>query len=131
MRETVRAAAYDRAMNYRKVYTVLAGLLLLTVVYQFVTAGLIVFEGKPKDAHGAGGGVAHLWPLLMIIAAAVGKLGRDAIIFAVALLVLVVFQSAIPEGSLGWLHPLGALIIAFTAHHALQHARAGTTPATA
>jgi hypothetical protein len=112
-------------MNFRTAYVALAGLLLLTVVYQFVTAGLIIFEGKDTDAHGAGAGIAHLWPLLMIIVAAVGKLGRTLILFAVGLLVLVTFQSAIPEGDLAVIHPLVALVIAFVGHAALQRARGG------
>jgi hypothetical protein len=115
----------------RKAFVVLAGLLLLNVVYQFVTAGLYIFDDKSIDPHGAGALGAHLWPLLMIIVAAVGKLGSRLIITAVVLLVLVTVQSAIPEGGAGFLHPLVALIIAFGAYHALIGAREGADrPAT-
>ena len=108
----------------RKAYVVLAGLLLLTVVYQFVTAGLIIFEGNDVGPHGAGSGIAHLWPLGMIIVAAVGKLGRDFIIYGVVLLVLVFVQFPIQDTEgLAVVHPLVALIIAFGAYHALTAAR--------
>ena len=115
----------------RQAFVVLAGLLLLTVVFQFVTAGLYIFDDSSIDPHGAGAGAAHLWPLLMIIVAAVGKLGSRLIITSVVLLVLVTVQSGIPESGAGFLHPLVALIIAFGAYHALMGARAGADrPAT-
>jgi hypothetical protein len=117
----VRGRGYDRAM--RKAYVVLAGLLLLNVAFQFVTAGRFIFDGDSIDPHGAGAGAAHLWPLLMVIVSAVGKLGKPLIISAVVLLVLVVVQSGIPEGGAGFLHPLVAAIIAFGAYHALMLAR--------
>ena len=125
MRKAVRPPAYDPPM--RKAYVVLAGLLLLTIVFQFITAGVLVFEDRGKvEMHGAGAGVAHLWPLGMIIVAAVGKLGRDLIILGVVLLVLAFVQFPIQDTEGLWvIHPLVALIMAFGAHHAMQRARAG------
>jgi hypothetical protein len=112
----------------RKAYVVLAGLLLLNVVFQFVTAGAIIFEDGEVDAHGAGSGLAHVWPLGMIIVAAIGKLGRDLIIYGVVLLVLVFVQFPIQDADgIHIIHPLVALIIAFGAHHAMQRARGDTT----
>lgn len=127
MRKPVRAGAYDRAM--RKAYVVLAGLLLFNVVYQFVTAGFLVFEDRGDiDAHGIGASAAHLWPLGMIITAAIGKLGRELIIIAVVLLLLVVAQFPIQDTEGLWvIHPLIALIMAFGAHHAMQRARGQAT----
>ena len=111
----------------RKAYVVLAGLLLLNIVFQFITAGMLVFEDRGDvEAHGAGAGAAHLWPLGMIIVAAVGKLGRGLIISGVVLLVLAVVQFPIQDTEGLWvLHPLVALIMAFGAYHALMGARAG------
>lgn len=115
----------------RTAYVAFAGLLLLTVAYQFVTAGLIIFEGNESGPHGAGAGAAHLFPLLMIVVAAVGRLGKGLIISAVVLLVLVSVQSGIQEGGAAFIHPLLALIIAFGAYHALMAARAGDDAARA
>ncbi len=128
MREVVRGGAYDRAM--RKAYVVLAGIMLLNVLWQFGTAGAAVFDGKSTDPHVSGAGASHLWPLLMIIVAAVGKLGKALIITPIVLLLLITFQYATAE-SIGVLHPPVALVIAFGAYHALMAAQRGTVaPAT-
>ena len=118
---SVRPPPYHPRM--RTAYVVFAGLMLLNVVYQFVTAGLVVFEGNDVDAHGMGANIAHLWALGMVVTAAVGKLGKGLIIAGVALFVLISAQYGIAE-SAGVLHPLVALIIAFGAYHALMTARA-------
>lgn len=109
----------------RTAYVVFAGLMLLNVVYQFVTAGLVVFEGNDVDAHAMGANIGHLWALGMIVTGAVGKLGKLPIIMGVVLFVLISAQYGIAE-SAGVIHPLVALIIAFGAYHAFQHVRAGT-----
>ena len=110
----------------RKAYVVLAGLLLLNIVWQFITAGMLVFEDRGEvGPHGAGAGLAHLWPLGMIITAAVGKLGRSLIISGVVLLVLAFVQFPIQDTEGLWvIHPLVALIMAYGAYHALMAARA-------
>ena len=107
----------------RKAYVVLAAIMMLNVVYQFVTAGLIVFEGEDVDPHGAGAGVGHLWALGMVITAAVGRLGKWLIIAGVALFVLLSAQYGIATDA-GVIHPLVGLIIAFIAYHAMMTARA-------
>lgn len=110
----------------RTAYVTFAGLLLLTVVYQFVTAGMIIFEGGDVGPHGAGSGIAHLWAAGMIVFAAIGKLGRSLIVSGVVLLVLVAAQFPIQDADgVAVLHPLVALLIAFGAYHALMAARAG------
>ena len=106
----------------RQAYVVLAGIMLLNVVYQFVTAGLVVFEGNDVDPHELGASVGHLWALGMIVTAAVGKLGKWLIIAGVALFILLSAQYGIAE-SAGVIHPLVGLIIAFIAYHALMTAR--------
>lgn len=120
MRKRVRARPYHRAM--RSAYIALAGLMMLNVVYQFVTAGLVVFEGEDVDVHQMGANVAHLWPLLMAIVAAVGRFGARLIVIPVVLFVLVGLQYMTAE-EIGAIHPLVALIIAFGAYHALVGAR--------
>ena len=112
----------------RTAYVVLAGIMLLNVVYQFVSAGLVVFEGKDVDPHAMGANIGHLWALGMIVTAAVGKLGKWLIIAGVALFVLLSAQYGIAE-SAGVVHPLTGLIIAFIAYHAFQTARALPDPA--
>ena len=112
----------------RKAYVVLAGLLLLNVVYQFIAAGSGLRElgGDGEfDPHKLGATISHLWPFLMIIVAAVGKLGKKLIITPIVLLVLITLQYMTAE-DIGSIHPLVGLIIAFGAYHAFMAARAGT-----
>ena len=109
----------------RTAYVVLAGIMLLNVAFQFVAAGtgLVELGGDGEfDPHKAGAGASHLWPLLMIIVAAVGKLGKTLIITPIVLLLLISFQYATAE-DIGAIHPLVGLIIAFGAYHALMAAR--------
>jgi hypothetical protein len=109
----------------RTAYVVLAGIMLLNVVFQFVAAGtgLVELGGDGEfDPHKSGAGASHLWPLLMIIVAAVGKLGKKLIILPVVLLLLITFQYATAE-EIGSIHPLVGLIIAFGAYHAFLAAR--------
>jgi hypothetical protein len=106
------------------------------VAVQFITAGAAIGglgNSGDFDVHEMAAGATHLWLLLMIIAAAVGKLGRRLIIIAVALFVLVTIQFMLPDASdgLAALHPLNALIIAFGAYHAMLAARAGEPAARA
>ena len=123
MRKAVRPRAYDPRM--RNAYVVLAVLMLLNVVFQFVAAGtgLVELGGDGEfDPHRAGAGISHLWPLLMIIVAAVGKLGKKLIITPIVLLLLISFQYATAE-DIGAIHPLVGLVIAFGAYHAFMAAR--------
>ena len=109
----------------RTAYVVLAGIMLLNVAFQFVAAGtgLVELGGDGEfDPHKAGAGASHLWPLLMIIVAAIGKLGKTLIITPIVLLLLISFQYATAE-DIGAIHPLVGLIIAFGAYHALMAAR--------
>ncbi len=110
----------------RQAYVVFAGIMLLNVVYQFVTAGLVVFVGNDSDPHAMGANIGHLWALGMIVTAAVGKLGKWLIIAGVALFILLSAQYGIAE-SAGVIHPLVGLIVAFIAYHAFQAARTGMT----
>lgn len=114
----------------RTAYVAFAAVMLLNVAYQFVTAGMNVFDGDSIDPHGIGASIAHLWPLGMVITAAAGKLGRDLIAMGAVLLLLVVAQFPIQDsGAIGFLHPLLGLIIAFGAYAAFQRARVAPMPA--
>jgi hypothetical protein len=122
---SVRPPAYDPRM--RQAFVVLAGLMMLNVVFQFVAAGAGINElggDGDLDPHKMGANIAHLWPLLMIVVAAVGKLGKRLIITSVVIFLLVFFQYPIAENA-GWLHPLVGLLIAFGTYHALIGAREG------
>lgn len=120
----------------RTAYLALAGIMGLNVVFQFVAAGsgLVELGGDGEfDPHKVGASASHLWPLLMIIVAAVGKLGKALIITPIVLLLLITFQYATAE-EIGSIHPLVGLIIAFGTYHAFMAARrlpaapAGTAP---
>lgn len=111
----------------RTAYIVATGLTLVTIVFQFITAGAFIgglgSDGDWLDPHGGGSAGTHLFPLVMLIVAAIGKLGRDAILYAVALLVLGFVQVFLPDTGAAFLHPLNALVLFVIAHRALHHVR--------
>ena len=112
----------------RNAYVALAGIMLLNVVFQFVAAGsgLVELGGDGEfDPHRVGGSVSHLWPFLMIIVAAVGKLGKKLISTPIVLLLLITSRYVTAE-EFGAIHPLVGLIIAFGAYHLLMGAHAGS-----
>jgi hypothetical protein len=78
----------------RKIFVGLAWLFVLAVAIQFLLAGLGVLGGESLEAHRLWGYFAlHLIPILMLIAAIVGRMGRTVIGATVALFVLVFFCS--------------------------------------
>jgi hypothetical protein len=111
----------------RTAYIVLAGLTLLSIVFQFITAGAFIGglgnDGDWLDPHGGGSMGVHVFPLGMVIVGAIGKLGREAIGLAAAVLVLGVIQVILPETGAAFLHPLNALVLFVLAHRALHHVR--------
>jgi hypothetical protein len=113
----------------RQAYVYLAGLTLLLVTLQFLLAGIGIFGAGSLEAHRAVGFALHLPPLLMIVAAAAGKLGRPPLIAAVVLLVAIVVQSALPNAPdvIAAFHPLVALVIFVGAAQTFQRARAATS----
>jgi hypothetical protein len=61
----------------RKIFVGLAWLFVLAVAIQFLLAGLGVLGGESLEAHRQWGFLAlHLIPILMLIAAIVGRMGR-------------------------------------------------------
>jgi len=117
----------------RTAYVASAGLTMLVIVFQFLTAGGFIgglgSDGDWLDPHGAGSGGVHLFPLIMLIVATIGKLGRDAILYAAALFVLGFVQVALPGTGAAFLHPLNALVLFMLAHLALKQVRRAQAPA--
>jgi hypothetical protein len=113
----------------RKVFVGLAWLFVLAVAIQFLLAGLGVLGGESIEAHRLWGFfVLHLIPILMFIAAIVGRMGRTFLILTVVLFLLVFVQPLFADPQLDpqWLrslHVLNALFIFALGHHL---ARRGT-----
>ena len=114
----------------RKTFVGLAWLFVLAVAIQFLLAGLAVLGGESIEAHRQWGFVVlHLIPILMLVAAIVGRMGRYVIGLTILLFVLVFLQPlfADPELDPQWLrslHVLNALFIfALGSHLARRETR--------
>ena len=114
----------------RKSFVGLAWLFLLAVAIQFLLAGLGVLGGETMEAHRQWGFLAlHLIPILMLIAAIVGRMGRATIALTVALFLLVFIQPIFTDAQLDprWLrslHVLNALFIFALGHHLARRSQA-------
>jgi hypothetical protein len=110
----------------RKVFVGLAWLFVLAVAIQFLLAGLGLLGGESLEPHRQWGFIVlHLIPILMLIAAIVGRMGRTVIVLTVVLLLLVFLQPLFvdPELDPRWLrslHVLNALFIFVLGHHLAQ-----------
>ena len=110
----------------RKSFVGLAWLFVLAVAIQFLLAGLGVLGGESIEAHRQWGFVVlHLIPILMLVAAIVGRMGRYVIGLTVLLFLLVFLQPlfADPELHPRWLrslHVLNALFIFVLGRHLAQ-----------
>ena len=110
----------------RKGFVGLAWLFVLAVAIQFLLAGLGVLGGESIEAHRQWGFIVlHLIPILMLIAALVGRMGRTVLVPTVVLFVLVFLQPlfADPELDPRWLrslHVLNALFIFALGYHLAQ-----------
>ena len=90
----------------RKAFVGLAWLFVLAVAIQFFLAGLGVLGGESLEAHRQWGFIVlHLTPILMFIAAIVGRMGRTVLALTAALFLLVFLQPlfADPELHPRWL----------------------------
>ena len=102
----------------RKVFAVLAWSFVVAVAIQFLLAGLGILGGESLEPHRQWGFVAlHLIPVLMLIAAIVGRMGRTVIGMTIGVFVLVFLQPLFAASDLEpqWLrslHVLNALLIA-------------------
>lgn len=101
----------------RRFFVGLAWLFVVAVAIQFLLAGLGVLGGESLEAHRQWGFIVlHVIPILMFIAAMVGRMGRTMIGLTVLLFLLVFVQPvfADPELDPQWLrslHVLNALLI--------------------
>ena len=121
----------------RKIYFWLAWLFVVAVGVQFFLAGLGVLGGESIEAHRQWGFIVlHLIPILMFIAAIIGRMGRTVLILTGALFLLVFVQALFADAALDpqWLrslHVLNALFIfALGVHLTLRgRGRSGSMPA--
>jgi Family of unknown function (DUF6220) len=110
----------------RKTFVGLAWLFVLAVAIQFLFAGLGVLGGESLEPHRQWGFIVlHLIPILMLIAAIVGRMGRTLIILTVVLFLLVFLQPLFVDRELDphWLrslHVLNALFIFALGYHLAQ-----------
>jgi heme A synthase len=110
----------------RKIFAVLAWLFVLAVAIQFLLAGLGVLGGESLEPHRQWGFVVlHLIPILMLIAAIAGRMGRAVISLTVVLFLLVFLQPLFADAELDprWLrslHVLNALFIFALGYHLAQ-----------
>ena len=110
----------------RKIFVGLAWLFVVAVAIQFLLAGLGILGGESMEPHRAWGFlVLHLIPILMFIAAIVGRMGRAAIGLTGALFLLVFLQPLFADAGLDprWLrslHVLNALFIFALGFHLVQ-----------
>jgi hypothetical protein len=101
----------------RKFFAGLAWLFVLAVAVQFLLAGLGILGGGTMEAHRQWGFVVlHLIPILMLITAIVGRMGRTLIALTIVLFLLVFVQPLFADAQLHprWLrslHVLNALFI--------------------
>jgi Family of unknown function (DUF6220) len=113
----------------RKIFVGLAWLFVLAVAIQFLLAGLGVLGGESLEAHRQWGFLAlHLIPILMLIAAIVGRMGWTVLGLTGALFLLVFLQPlfADPELDPRWLrslHVLNALFIFALGYHLAQRGK--------
>lgn len=118
----------------RKILVGLAWLYVLLVAVQFFIAGLMLLGTESADTladyrdihEGLGYAVLHLSPILMLIVAAIGRVGRNLLIlifvFAVIVFVQPIWVAEFSGEFLGSLHVIGALVIAALAHEIAQRA---------
>jgi hypothetical protein len=103
----------------RVAYVALAWLFVAGLAATIFTAGLGLFEPDGSlETHVNVGWILHLSPILLLLVALVGRVGRPAIWWLVALVLLVFVQPLLPglRDSAPWaaaLHPLNATLITF------------------
>jgi hypothetical protein len=101
----------------RMAYAALAWLFVVGVLVQVFFIGLTLFvDEKNVELHRNLGWILHLWPILILIAAAVGRVGRAQILTALALAIvtfivpiLATLRASSPV--IAAIHPVGAILV--------------------
>ena len=115
----------------RVAYLILALLLVAGVAVQIFFAGMGVFAGSSNFAtHRDFGYLLELLPVLLVVSAAVGRLGRRRMVLPAVIFALFILQSILilPRESLppiAALHPVNGFLIAFLAVGVARDAWAG------
>ena len=115
--------------SVRLAFAALAWLFLACVLVQFFLAGLGVFAGAENFALHREFGYLFGWlPVIMLVLAAVGRLGRRWIGLSALLIglftlqsVFVILRDSLP--AIAALHPVNAVAIFFIAQHVARESR--------
>lgn len=102
----------------RIAYVALVWLFLAGLVVQVFLAGIGMFSTDPRDfgTHVQLGWILHLVPVLILIAAAVGRVGRPTLLWIAGLVVTTLVQPFLPaladtSVALAALHPVNAMLM--------------------
>jgi hypothetical protein len=98
-----------------RAFQAFAALAVLTVLYQFVTAGQLLPQGGPGQAHAAGAIILHVFSGLATLAAVVlwrrGQTSRGVAVLAVVVFVATFVQAAIGGYDSLYVHIPGAMLL--------------------
>jgi hypothetical protein len=109
------ATSSGQAVRLLRAFQVSSALAVLTVLYQFVTAGELLPKGGPRQLHAAGAVVLHVFSGLAAIAAVV-LARRRQVTRGVAVLGVVVFLATFVQAAVGgydslYVHVPGAMLL--------------------
>ncbi len=142
MTSTTAATTVDdvpqRALTARRWLFWLTGVFMALLLAQAYLAGaFLMWDGDMLAAHTGLGWSLTYWPFLMLIAAALGRVGRRVwVLFAVIFVLVHVqpFFALLDRDSLGWaraLHPLNGVALVLLSHSLMRQTRAlGRHPGT-
>ncbi|GAA3561486.1 hypothetical protein GCM10022197_16400 [Microlunatus spumicola] len=103
------------ATSLVRAFQVLAGLAVLNVLYQFVTAGQLFPNGGPEEAHAAGAIVLHVLSGLAAIVAVLlwrqQRLGVRPMVLAVVVFAYTFLQAYWGGYDSLWIHVPGAMLL--------------------
>ena len=113
--ETRTTPARTTSSGLVRAFQVLAGLAVVNVLYQFVTAGQLFPNGGPAEAHGAGAIVLHVLSGLAAVTAVLlwrqQRLGVRATVLAVVVFAYTFLQAYWGGYSSLWIHVPGAMLL--------------------
>jgi len=102
----------------RIAYVALVWLFLVGLVVQVFLAGIGIFSTDSRDfgTHIQLGWILHLVPVLILIAAAIGRVGRPTLLWVAALVLTTLIQPFLPgladtSVALAALHPVNAMVM--------------------